>query len=80
MNSARVFYCEQHIDEWTRAQIKGVPWNPNPVSPEQPNFIPKREMLRRVGLSFVTVWKMEKEGRFPKRYRLTSKMEVADAG
>jgi hypothetical protein len=79
INTARVFYCEQSVNEWCRAQIKGVPWTPNPELPEKPKFINKREMLNRVGLSFVTCWKLEKEGRFPKRYRLASKMEAVDA-
>jgi hypothetical protein len=70
----RVYYIRQQIDDWCRAQIRREPWVP--VEPAQPIFISKREALERVGLSFFSIWKMEREGRFPRRFRLG---EMADA-
>ena len=34
--------------------------------PDRPKLIFKKELLRRVGLSFPTVWKLMREGRFPR--------------
>jgi predicted DNA-binding transcriptional regulator AlpA len=69
------FWIEQEVDAWCHAAIKGVRWTPT-GPPEKPNFIRKREVLRRTGLSHFSIWSMEKKGRFPKRVRLG---EVADA-
>lgn len=38
--------------------------------PDKPVFIRRREVLRRVGVSHVTIWTWEREGRFPKAIRL----------
>lgn len=40
--------------------------------PKHPALIRKAELLRRVPLSYVTIWKMEQQGRFPKRVQLTA--------
>jgi CP4-57 regulatory protein AlpA len=73
-DTTAVLYIEQQIDDWIRCQIRGESWQP--VEPTQPTFIRKKEVLRRVGLSYFTIWNLERQGRFPKRYRIG---EVADA-
>lgn len=67
-DTTAVLYIEQQIDDWIRCQIAGRQWRP--IEPDRPTFIRKREVLRRVGLSFFSIWKMEREGRFPRRYRI----------
>ena len=34
-------------------------------------IIRKPEVVRRTGLSYITVWRLEREGAFPARLRLT---------
>jgi hypothetical protein len=65
-----VFYVEQQFDHWTHCKIRGQDFTPLPI-PEHPVFISKREVLRRTGLSYVTILNMEKQGRFPPRVRPT---------
>jgi predicted DNA-binding transcriptional regulator AlpA len=66
--SQAVYYIEQQIDDWIRAQINGRPWVP--VEPAQPVFIRRREVLRRVGFSNFKRWHLETDGRFPRGYRI----------
>lgn len=40
------------------------------VIEKQQRIIRKRELLGMVGLSDATIWRMEKDGKFPKRLRL----------
>ncbi len=35
-------------------------------------LIRSSEVVKKVGLSRVTIWRMEREGKFPKRRRITS--------
>jgi Prophage CP4-57 regulatory protein (AlpA) len=72
----RVFWEEKQFDHWAACKIKGLKYSPLPTS-EHPTFIDKREVLRRTGLSYVTIWSLERKGQFPPRVRLTG--EVADA-
>jgi len=67
-DSRAVFWVQQQVDDWIHAQIRGEDWQP--VEPAQPVLIRKREVLRRVGLSYFSVWKMETAGRFPARVRI----------
>jgi predicted DNA-binding transcriptional regulator AlpA len=52
-------------------QICGKQWTPREL-PQHPVLIRKAELLRRIPLSYVTIWKMEQQGRFPKRMQLTA--------
>jgi predicted DNA-binding transcriptional regulator AlpA len=70
-NSA-VFYVEQQIDDWIRAQINGNPWQP--VEPAKPVLIRRREVLRRVGFSNFKRWRLESDGRFPRGHRIGEMM------
>jgi|GEM_PF-1293024 len=42
----------------------------NTTAPKPDRIIRKPELLNKVGLSDVTIWRMEKDGKFPKRLRL----------
>jgi hypothetical protein len=63
-NTTAVVYIEQQLDDWLRAKVRGEAWRP--VVPKNPTFIRRKEVLRRVGLSHVTIWKLEREGKFPR--------------
>ena len=66
----RAFWPEHQIDHWIHCRIRGADPTAVPVEePEHPRLIPQREVLRRVGLSRVTVWRLEKNGAFPARIR-----------
>jgi len=78
LGSAPVGWCQEQVDEWVRAKIKGRQWAPSPM-PLYPTIIRKPELLRRVGLSHVTIWKLEREGKFPRRFPLVERGEAADA-
>jgi predicted DNA-binding transcriptional regulator AlpA len=67
-NTTAVVYCEQQVDDWLRAKVRGEPWRL--VVPRQPTFIRRREVVRRVGLTYPTIWKMERDGTFPRPIRL----------
>jgi predicted DNA-binding transcriptional regulator AlpA len=74
-----VGWIEQHVNEWIISRIKGKPWIQGPM-PQYPSIIRKAELLSRIGLSHVRIWQLEREGKFPKRVRLTDRAEeVADA-
>ena len=67
----RAYYLEADVDAWIRARIRGEKWFPAAEHPEPLRLIPRRETLRRVGLSGVTLWKMERAGLFPRPVRPT---------
>jgi predicted DNA-binding transcriptional regulator AlpA len=71
-----VGWVEEAVNEWIIARIKGQPWTPGPM-PRWPTIIRKQELLRRVGLSHVRIWQMERDGKFPKRVRLTDRATEA---
>jgi hypothetical protein len=70
-------YIENDINDWIVAYIKGVPWVQGP-RPRFPVIIRKREVMRRTGLSYPTIWAREKKGTFPKGFSL-GEAGVADA-
>jgi predicted DNA-binding transcriptional regulator AlpA len=76
--NAPLGWISEHVDDWIRAQIKGVPYAPGPL-PQFPTVIRKKELLRRVGLSYPTVWALMKKELFPKSFRLTDRAEAQDA-
>ena len=47
---------------------------------KHPTFIRKPEVQRRTGLSDTTIWRREKQGKFPKRIQITDKIVVWDEG
>ena len=60
---------EAQVDEFIRRRIKGQKYKPVPLS-DHPTLIRKPEVLRRTGLSYVSIWKLERDGQFPRRVRL----------
>jgi prophage regulatory protein len=56
-------FTESHVP--TRREDK-------PAATSGPRFMRAREVARCAGLSQVTIWRMEREGRFPKRRRISS--------
>jgi predicted DNA-binding transcriptional regulator AlpA len=71
---------EAQIDEFIRRRIKGQSYKPIPLS-DHPTLIRKPEVLRRTGLSYASVWKLERDGKFPRRVRIVPARgeESADA-
>jgi len=66
----RAYWPEHKIDHWIWARIRGIdPMSAPAEEPVHPRLIPQREVLRRVGLSRVTVWRLEQQGRFQPRIR-----------
>ena len=67
-------WIEQEIDDCIRAWIKGEEYTPPEpgarLAEPRPVILPKAEVLRRTGLSNVTIWKREREKRFPQRVKL----------
>jgi predicted DNA-binding transcriptional regulator AlpA len=71
-----VGYVEQEIDRYIHCLVKGVPYTPGPL-PDKPVLIRKKEAMRRVGLSYPTMWLKEKKGIFPKRVHLSGAADAA---
>jgi predicted DNA-binding transcriptional regulator AlpA len=67
--SGPVAWDESQVTDFIHCCIKKMPYTAAPL-PERPTLIRKREVMRRVGLSYPTIWKMEKQGRFPQRVRI----------
>jgi len=44
---------------------------------DRPRLIRKTEVLRRTGLSHFSIWRLERENRFPKRLRIGEVADVA---
>ena len=67
-------YIEQEITDCIHAWIKGEEYEPPApgarLREPEPVILRKREVCRRTGLSYVTIWKRERAGRFPQRVRL----------
>jgi predicted DNA-binding transcriptional regulator AlpA len=74
-----VGWVEQHVDHWIHTRIRGEEWVP-PEIPEHPVMIRKEELLRRVGLSYPTIWQLERDGQFPRRVTLTPLAREAAEG
>lgn len=66
--TSAALWVAEDVDRWIRLKIKGLPWSPAEV--DNPTFIRKPEVMRRVGLSYVTIWYKEKAGEFPKHIHL----------
>ena len=43
---------------------------PNSLEQRPARFLPKKEVLRRVGCSYTTVWELMKRGEFPRSRQL----------
>jgi predicted DNA-binding transcriptional regulator AlpA len=71
-------WISEHVDDWVAARIKGRAWVEQPL-PRFPTVIRKHELLRRTGLSYPTIWAMEKRGEFPKGFPLTYAQGAVDA-
>ena len=71
-----VGWVEEEVNRWVRCRIKNELWTPGPI-PQFPTIIRKNELMRRIGLSHVRIWQLEKENKFPRRVRLTG--EAGDA-
>jgi predicted DNA-binding transcriptional regulator AlpA len=72
-DGTRCFWAEHEVDHWIKCRIRGVdPASAPAEEPRHPRLIPQREVLRRVGFSRVTLWRLEQQGAFPRRVRLDS--------
>jgi hypothetical protein len=73
-------YIENDINDWIVAHLKGEAWVQAP-RPQFPVVIRKREVMRRTGLSYPTIWSREKKGTFPKGFSLADPppVEASDA-
>src|SRR4051794_31363818 len=70
-DTRHAFYDPADVQGWMHARILGKPWQPLPADPGRPlQLITRREMLRRVGLSYPTIWRLEKAGLFPAPIKL----------
>jgi predicted DNA-binding transcriptional regulator AlpA len=77
LGAAAKGWCGEQVDHWIHCRIKGQAWTPIPM-PRYPTIIRRPELLRRVGLSHVTIWAMERDGLFPRRFALTGPADDAD--
>lgn len=76
----RVGYIEAEIEAWIRARVRvhsGDRVGPPVAEPTPLAIISVAEAARRVGMSRVHLWRMEHEGRFPARIRLTAEADDA---
>jgi len=69
----RCFYSEAEVEAWIHARIRDVEWQPSPTDGaiRRQRLITRRDMLLRVGLSYPTIWKLEKVGLFPAPVKIT---------
>lgn len=67
-----VAWVEAEIENWIRSRIRGLPWVPAKEICDSPRLIRRPEVLRRVGLSYPTIWALERDGKFPPRVKLTA--------
>ena len=65
--SVRAYWQEHEIDHWIHERVRGLASAEPAEEPAHPRLIPQREVLKRTGLSRVTVWRWEQRGLFPKR-------------
>ena len=68
-----VGWLEHEIDEWifTRLRRGGGSARPVPEPPAHFVILREKEVHRRTGLSRVHRWRLESEGRFPRRVQLS---------
>ena len=67
----RCFYSETEVEAWIHARIRGETWCPSTANDGPQRLISRRDMLLRVGLSYPTVWRLEKAGLFPAPVKIT---------
>lgn len=64
------------VDDLPREQAPPSPPVPPPVSPPVPTTAPRllrpKDVTRMVGLSRVSLWRLEQEGKFPPRRKLST--------
>jgi hypothetical protein len=68
-------YEEYEINFWIWEQIqkaRGLELNNPPTRPDKQVLIPLREVMRRTGLGRMTIYRLEKQGKFPQRIPLTA--------
>ena len=69
-NLRRAYYLEHEINAWIRCQLEGRQWVPVPVPHGEPlRLLTRRVVLDRVGVCSVTLFRMERLGRFPRGVR-----------
>ena len=72
---SHVRFLEHEVTNWIRGKIGGQLL----ADPEHPRLITVRETEQRTGLSRVHRWRLEKQGRFPRRVRLGGDEGAGDA-
>ena len=73
---SRVFFLEHEVSNWIWKKVRGRDSNIDPLPvPDHPRLLTVKEVEERVGFTRVHIWRLESEGRFPRRIRL----EDADA-
>jgi Prophage CP4-57 regulatory protein (AlpA) len=79
---SRVGYIEHEVENHLRQLRRvatGAPVAPPVPTPEHLRIITVAEAARRVGVSRVHLWRMEKAGKFPSRVRLIDAPVSTDA-
>jgi len=72
---SRVGYVEAEVDRWLRERVRAASGRPIAEQAPEPthiSIITVKEVQRRTGLSRMTLWRMERDGRFPERVRLVT--------
>ena len=64
-------WVEEEVDNAIHAWIKGQPWQPKPLT-RPVAILRKKEVMRRTGLSYPTIWAREKKGLFPAKVQLAA--------
>jgi predicted DNA-binding transcriptional regulator AlpA len=75
---SRVGFLEHEIANWIRARVRadtGEPVGTPLPEPENLRIISVNETASRVGFSRVQIWRLEKQGRFPRRVRVLDAAE-----
>jgi predicted DNA-binding transcriptional regulator AlpA len=71
---SRVAFYEHEISNWIRGRVRANTGEPAaaplPV-PDHPRLLTVREVEERVGFNRIHIWRLEREGRFPSRVRVT---------
>jgi len=76
---SRVGHLEHEVENWIRRRVRVGSADqvaaPVPV-PGHLRIIPVKETERRTGFTRVHLWRLEKQGRFPGRVRLTDPLSA----
>jgi predicted DNA-binding transcriptional regulator AlpA len=67
-----VGFFEHEVANWIRSRLRAGagPAMPPLPTPDCPTIISVAEVCRRTGFSRIHVWRLEQQGRFPRRIRL----------